>query len=118
MHVQIYKLYQHLKITILIQTNQIKMANTEKVSKYHELRLQSKEEREEVEVGFQVEETQQQLESAILATRRELAKAKKDKNALLGAYPLNPQAVIDKDIHIESLEDGIKRLNELKNLLF
>ena len=86
--------------------------------KYRDLLLQSSQEREAQEVEFQVEEMGQSLEADILATKRSLAGERATLVRYKSKFPLNAQHVIDTQIRIESLEDGLARLNALKQELF
>ena len=93
------------------------MAKTTQL-KYKDLLLQSSEQKEAQEVEFKVEEMQQSLDADILATKRSLASEKASLVRLKSSFPLNVQAVIDTQLRIESLEDGLKRLGDLKAELF
>jgi hypothetical protein len=86
--------------------------------KYKELLLQSSQEKELQEVEFRVEEMQQSLEADILATKRSLAGERATLVRYKSQFPLMAQYVIDSQIRIESLEDGLARLNALKQELF
>ena len=86
--------------------------------KYKELLLQSSQEKELQEVEFRVEEMQQSLEADILATKRSLASERATLVRHKSQFPLRAQCVIDSQIKIESLEDGLARLNALKEELF
>jgi hypothetical protein len=69
-------------------------------------------------VEFQVEEAQQQLQADVLATKRSLASSKQSLLAAKSARPFNSQDVINAQLQIEGLEDGLKRLNGLLAELF
>lgn len=86
--------------------------------KYKDLLLQSAQEKEIQEVEFRVEEMAQSLEADILATKRSLASERATLVRYKSNFPLNAQYVIDSQIRIESLEDGLARLNALKQELF
>jgi hypothetical protein len=47
-----------------------------------------------------------------------LLKAKGERSALLIKTPFSPAEIIDKDLDIEALENGVKRLEALKEDLF
>ena len=84
---------------------------------YKNKKLLTPDETVEKEVQFMVEETKLQLQSDILATKRDLEKAKANLASLKNDYPLNPQAIIEVQLNVESLEDGLKRLDTLSNEL-
>ncbi len=86
--------------------------------KYKDLLLQSSQEREEQEVEFRVEEMEQSLQADILATKRALAARKSDLARAKSSYPLNADKIIEFQIDIEGMEDGLKRLNALREELF
>lgn len=86
--------------------------------KYKDLLLQSSQEREEQEVEFRVEEMEQSLQADILATKRALAARKSDLARAKSSYPLNANKIIEFQIDIEGMEDGLKRLNALREELF
>jgi len=86
--------------------------------KYKDLLLQSSQEKEAQEVEFKVEEMQQSLDADILATKKSLAGEKASLVRLKSKFPLNAQDIIDTQLRIESLEDGLKRLGDLKAELF
>ena len=86
--------------------------------KYRDLLLQSSQDKEAQEVEFRVEEMQQSLEADILATKRSLAGERATLVRYKSQFPLMAQYVIDSQIRIESLEDGLARLNALKQELF
>jgi hypothetical protein len=93
------------------------MAKTTQL-KYKDLLLQSSQDKELQEVEFRVEEMQQSLEADILATKRSLAGERATLVRYKSQFPLMAQYVIDSQIRIESLEDGLARLNALKQELF
>lgn len=84
---------------------------------YKEKKLLTQDETAEKEVVFMVEETKLQLQSDVLATKRDLEKAKAKLASLKNDYPLNPQAIIEVQLNVESLEDGLKRLENLSEEL-
>jgi hypothetical protein len=90
----------------------------EKKLKLQELLQQSSEERKEQDVQFEVKQAELQLSSDILATEKSLAEAMMKKTSAILSKPFDSQAIINLDIQIESLEDGLKRLNTLKEDLF
>lgn len=86
--------------------------------KYKDLLLQSAQDKELQEVEFRVEEMAQSLEADILATKRSLAGERATLVRYKSQFPLAAQYVIDSQIRIESLEDGLARLIALKEELF
>jgi hypothetical protein len=58
------------------------------------------------------------LAGTVLKTKQLIAAARKDLAGLKDSYPLNPQAIIDKQIDLEGLEDGLERLISLQKELF
>ena len=86
--------------------------------KYKELLLQSQEEKDQKDVQFQVEQAELQLQSDILATKQSLAKVKGSLEVNKSACPFNAADVVETQVAVESLEDGLKRLEALKVELF
>lgn len=86
--------------------------------KYKDLLQQSQEEKDKQEIEFLVEEAKQQLESDILATNKSLATNKRKLLQQMSSIPLDSQSIINIQVEIEGLEDGLKRLNSLKEVLF
>ena len=87
-------------------------------TQYEKLLKQSQAEKDTQEIQFQVEEVHQQLQSDILATKRELAKANRELFKAKSSYPFNAQKVIDAQMNIESFENGLQRLEALVEELF
>ena len=83
---------------------------------YKEKKLLS-EETTQSELEFMVEDTKLQLESAINATKRDLAKAKNVLSELKTSYPLPIQNLMEAKVEVESLEAGLKDLEALKEEL-
>ncbi len=90
----------------------------EKSLKYQELLLQSQEEKDQKDVQFQVEQAELQLQSDTLATKQSLAEAKGELTEAEAASPFNASVVIEHQVTVEALEDGLKRLEALKEKLF
>ena len=86
--------------------------------KYLNLLQQSQTEKNEQEQEFQAEAAKQQLEADILATKRSLAISRQDLLKAKSAQPFNAQNIINVQIHIEGLEDGLDRLLTLMEELF
>lgn len=95
-----------------------KTQSATKVLKYQDLLQQSQQEKDALQLEFQVEEAKQQLESDILATKRLLATKNQELLKAKSAQPFNAQRIIDVQIHIEGLEDGLSRLLDLMEELF
>jgi archaellum component FlaC len=86
--------------------------------KYKDLLGQTQDQKDQQELQFRVEEGEHQLSADLLATRRSLAAAKADLLKTKGSYPLNTKNIVDSQLKVEGLEDGIKRLEALKAELF
>ena len=69
------------------------------------------------EVEFLVEDQKLQLQSDVLATKRDLAAAKMQLDDLKTDYPLDIDAIIATQLKIEALEDGLTRLSKLQEEL-
>lgn len=80
---------------------------------YKEQKFISPEEVESQEVKFMVEDTKLQFQKSLLETKRALSVAQVELNELKTDYPLDVQAIIDKQIEIENYSDAITRMNEL-----
>ena len=81
---------------------------------YKEKKLLSEQEVAQNELEFMVDEQKLQFASDILATKRDLASAKANLSELKTVYPLDANAIIEQQIVVEALEDGLKRLEALK----
>lgn len=88
------------------------------VLKYKDLRQQSQTQKELMELEYEENSAKLQLESDILATNLSLGKVQKELRIAKSEFPLNTQEIINKQIEVESLLDGLKRLEKLKNELF
>ena len=86
--------------------------------KYKELLQQSEEVKEGQEIQFKVEEALQSLQSDILATKKSLAKIRRDILKAKAEFPLNASKIIQLQTEAEGFEDGLKRLEELQAELF
>lgn len=80
---------------------------------YKEQKFISPEEVESQEVKFMVEDTKLQFQKDLLETKRALSAAQVELNELKTDYPLDVQAIIDKQIEIENYEDAIGRMDKL-----
>lgn len=79
---------------------------------------QSPQEKDQEELQFRVEETQQQLASEKTATKRDLSKARKDLNTAKGTYPLNTKTISALVADVEGFEKGLALIEELEAELF
>lgn len=87
-------------------------------SQYAKSRQQSHQDRESQEIEFQVSEAQLQLQADVLATKQSLAGKRKELKFAKEAFPLDAQSIINLQIQVESLEDGLTRLENLEKELF
>ena len=69
------------------------------------------------EIDFAVEETSLNLQQDIVATKRELEKAKMRLEIVKSTYPLDVDAYIEAKNDVLSCETGLKDLEELKKEL-
>ena len=88
------------------------------MTKYKTLLSKSQEESDKEELGFKVEEGEQQLAADILNTRRSLSKAKREVLAVKGRFPLDSQSILDAEDDVTAIEQTIERLEGLKKELF
>lgn len=82
---------------------------------YKEKRLISEEEKESQDVLFMVEDARLQFEKDLLETKKELAVTQSVLDELMVTYPLDVQAIIDRQIEVENYLDAIRRMEELRN---
>ena len=80
---------------------------------YKDKKFISPEEVESKEVEFMVEDARLQFQKDLLETKRALQDSQMDLNDLKTDYPLDVQAIIDKQIEVENYKDAIKRMNKL-----
>ena len=80
---------------------------------YKDKKFISPEEIESKEVEFMVEDAKLQFQKDLLETRKALSGSQMELNDLKTDYPLDVQAIIDKQIEIENYEDAIERMEEL-----
>ena len=81
---------------------------------YKEKRFISEEETSSQAVEFMVEDAKLQFEKDLLETKKELSENQLELDSLKTQYPLDVQAIIDKQVEIENLNDAITRMNKLK----
>ena len=80
---------------------------------YKNKTLLSTEEVEKAELEYAVENTELELKSALLNTKKSLGKAKNELKDLKSDYPLDIEAIAEKTLDIRDLEDGIKIIESL-----
>lgn len=78
----------------------------------------TKEAKETQELEFQIEEAAQQWEADITATKRALAKATKQFEAVKSEVPLSSSRVLDAEKAVDGYTKGLARLLALKDELF
>lgn len=88
------------------------------VLKYQQLRQRSDEEKEAEVSQFEADQAKLQLESDILETKRSKASKAKELTEAKGAYPFDAQNIVNLQVELEALEDGLTRLEKLKTELF
>ena len=69
------------------------------------------------DIDFMVESQSLQLKSDILASKKSLVEAKNELSELKTAFPLDVDAILNAQVEVEALEDGIKRLEALQKEL-
>ena len=80
---------------------------------YKDKKFISPEEIESKEVEFMVEDARLQFQKDLLETKKELSASQLILNDLKTEYPLDVQAIIDKQVEIENYEDAIERMEKL-----
>ena len=68
---------------------------------------------EKAELEYAVENTELELKSALLNTKKSLGEAKNELKDLKSDYPLDIEAIAEKTLDIRDLEDGIKIIESL-----
>ena len=81
---------------------------------YAKKELLSEEELNQQEVSYMVDEAKLQFDADVLNTKRALATKKAELEEAKTSYPLDTLKIINLQIEVESLEDGLKRLEILK----
>ena len=84
---------------------------------YKKKQALAQEEQNQKDVLSAVKRAALQLQADILSTEEALEDKRSKLEELETTYPLNTKAIIDTQIDIESLQEGIKRLNALKEKL-
>jgi len=80
---------------------------------YKNKTLLSTEEVENAELEYAVENTELELKSALLNTKKSLGEAKNELKDLKSDYPLDINAIVDKTMDIKDLEDGVNIIESL-----
>lgn len=81
---------------------------------YAKKELLSAEELNQQEVSYMVDEAKLQFDADVLNTKRALATKKVELDEAKTSYPIDTFKIINLQIDVESLEDGLKRLEILK----
>ena len=81
---------------------------------YAKKELLSAEELNQQEVSYMVDEAKLQFDADVLNTKRALATKKSELDEAKTSYPIDTLKIINLQIEVESLEDGLKRLEILK----
>ena len=81
---------------------------------YAKKELLSTEELNQQEVLYMVDEAKLQFDADVLNTKRALATKKAELDEAKTSYPIDTLKIINLQIEVESLEDGLKRLETLK----
>lgn len=85
---------------------------------YLERRQRSEQEIQSEESQFQADTAKLQLQSDILATQQSLAEANRALDNAKSCYPFSSKAILEAEIKVEGLEDGLARLDRYKAELF
>ena len=80
---------------------------------YKNKTLLSTEEVENAELEYAVENTELELKSALLNTKKSLGEAKNELKDLKSDYPLDIDAIVEKILDIRDLEDGVNIIESL-----
>ena len=81
---------------------------------YAKKELLSAEELNQQEVSYMVDEAKLQFDADVLNTKRALATKNAELDEAKTSYPIDTLKIINLQIEVESLEDGLKRLEILK----
>ena len=81
---------------------------------FKERKLVSSEELDQKEVEYAVSEAKLQLSADILATEKSLASKRAELQDAKTSVPLNATNIVNLQIEVEGLEDGLKRLKNLQ----
>ena len=81
---------------------------------YAKKELLSAEELNQQEVSYMVDEAKLQFDADVLNTKRALATKKAELAEAKTSYPINTQTIINLQLEVESYQDGLRRLMEVK----
>ena len=81
---------------------------------YLNKKVLSEEEVATTQVEYAVESTKLELQSSLLATRKSLGEAEQKLKDLKTDYPLDIQAIVDAELEIRDLKDGIEIVEKLQ----
>ena len=81
---------------------------------YLNKKVLSEEEVATTQVEYAVESTKLELQSSLLATRKSLGEAENKLKELKKDYPLDIQAIVDGELQVRDLKDGIKIVEALQ----
>lgn len=81
---------------------------------FKERKLVSSEELDQKEVEYAVSEAKLQLSADILATEKSLASKRAELQDAKMTVPLNATNIVNLQIEVEGLEDGLNRLKNLQ----
>ena len=85
-------------------------------TKYATLLTKTQESKDKEELSFKVEESEQQLSTDILNTKRLLSKAKRELLSAKGAFPFSAKTILDAEDNVSDIETSIERLEGLKGM--
>lgn len=88
------------------------------MGRYKQLILKDETTKRAEEVDFIVEESSQQIQADILATKKQIASCKREVEAAKGSIPFSPKKVIEKQVELEGYEKGLEMLVSLSTELF
>ena len=81
---------------------------------YKNKKVLSKEAVENSQVEYAVESTKLELQSALLATRKSLEEAKSQLKELKSNYPINIEAIVEKQLEVRDYTNGIDIIESLQ----
>ena len=94
------------------------MANTKTSEKYIDLISQSAKDAEKEQLQFHAEDAELQVTSSILATKKEISKAKRELTEAKKAIPYSLEDEVNATIKVQELEDGLKIALEIQKARF
>ena len=101
-------------------TKKVALAPDTQVSsaKYADLIRQSQQEKDQQELSLQADQAKLDLQQDIVATKRSLAEAEIQLLRTKSSIPFNSQNVVNAQVRVEGLKEGLARLNALDSELF